>query len=157
MASKVRFSISARRYPSHPIPGVGALIIQDGCVLLVERAKEPLKGYWSLPGGAMETGETLEGALCREVLEETGLEVDVLGLVEVFERVTRDAAGAVEYHYILLDYVCVPTGGELCAADDAARAQWFPLDEVDGLLITEGTPPVIRKAFEWLAQHGTRK
>jgi ADP-ribose pyrophosphatase YjhB (NUDIX family) len=133
------------------------MIIQDGRVLLVERAKEPLKGYWSLPGGAVETGEALEDALRREVLEETGLEVEVLGLVEVFERVTRDAEGAAEYHYILLDYVCVPTGGVLCAADDAAEARWFSLAELDGLRITEGTPPVIRKAFAWFAERTARK
>lgn len=149
--------IRSRRYPAHPIPGVGALILHKGRVLLVERAREPMKGYWSLPGGAVETGEALEDALRREVLEETGLEVAVLGLVEVFERVTRDADGAAEYHYILLDYVCVPTGGVLCAADDAARAEWFPLEELDGLLITEGTPPVIRKAFAWLTAWAARK
>ncbi len=136
---------------------MGALILQEGRVLLVERAREPMKGYWSLPGGAVETGEALEDAMRREVLEETGLEVDVLGLVEVFERVTRDADGAAEYHYILLDYVCVPTGGVLCAADDAARAAWFPLEEVDSVLITEGTPRVIRKAFAWLAARVARK
>jgi ADP-ribose pyrophosphatase YjhB (NUDIX family) len=150
-ASKGRCNISLRRYPSHPIPGVGALIIQGDAVLLVERGREPLKGYWSLPGGAVETGEALETALRREVKEETGLDVDVLGLVEVFERVTLDQAGAAEYHYILMDYVCRVTGGDLCAADDACRARWFPRHEVAGLHITPGTPAVIEKAFDWVA------
>jgi ADP-ribose pyrophosphatase YjhB (NUDIX family) len=120
-------------------------------VLLVERGREPLKGYWSLPGGAVETGEALETALRREVKEETGLDVDVLGLVEVFERVTRDETGAAEYHYILMDYVCRVTGGDLCAADDACHARWFSRDEVAGLHITPGTPAVIEKAFRWVA------
>ena len=82
--------------------------------------------------------------------EETGLEVQVLGLIEVFERITRDAAGQAEFHYILLDYVCRVTGGSLAAADDAVRAEWFRRDEVPVLHITEGTPPVIEKAFRWL-------
>jgi ADP-ribose pyrophosphatase YjhB (NUDIX family) len=130
---------------------VGALIIEGDAVLLVERGREPLKGYWSLPGGAVETGESLETALRREVKEETGLDVDVLTLVEIFERVTRDEAGAAEYHYILMDYVCRVTGGVLCAADDACRARWFPRNEVAALHITPGTPAVIEKAFLWLA------
>ena len=126
------------------------MIIHDGRILLVERGKEPLKGWWSLPGGLVETGELLEDALHREVREETGLEVEILGLVEVFERIMRDASGAPEYHFVLVDYLCRPTGGICCAADDASRVEWFGLDAVDNLKITEGTPGVIRKAFAQL-------
>ena len=126
---------------------MGALIIESGRILLVERGKEPLKGWWSLPGGLVETGELLEDALRREVREETGLEVENLGLIEVFERIMRDASGAPEYHFVLMDYLCRPIGGTCCAADDASRVDWFRPDEIEGLKITEGTPAVIRKAF----------
>jgi ADP-ribose pyrophosphatase YjhB (NUDIX family) len=134
--------------------GVGALIIEQGRILLVERGREPLKGYWSLPGGAVETGEGLECAIRREVLEETGLEIEVLTLIEVFERITIDDSGQAEYHFVLIDYLCRPIGGALCAADDASRAEWFTPDEIATLRITEGTPAVIAKAFDWLAKTG---
>jgi ADP-ribose pyrophosphatase YjhB (NUDIX family) len=114
---------------------------------LVERGHEPLKDWWSLPGGVVETGEFLEAALRREVREETGLEVEIVCLLEVFERIMHDAAGAAEYHYVLMDYLCRPAGGELCAADDASRVAWVTAAELGDLKITEGTPAVITKAF----------
>ena len=140
----------SRRFPARPVPGVGALIIDNGRILLVERGKDPLKGYWSLPGGAVETGERLHEALRREVREETGLEIEILHMIEVFERITCNPDGRTEYHYILMDYICHPTGGALQAADDASRAEWFTEDEVADLKITQGTPGVIAKAFAWL-------
>jgi 8-oxo-dGTP diphosphatase len=126
---------------------VGALIIDGDRILLVERGREPLKGWWSLPGGVVETGERLEEATRREVREETGLEVEIVCLLEVFERIMRDADGRPEYHYVLMDYLCRPAGGELCAADDASRVQWATEPELLDLKITEGTPGVIAKAF----------
>ena len=113
----------------------------------MERGNEPLKGYWSLPGGILEVGETLDHAIRREVLEETGLVIEPVVVVEIFERIMRDAAGRTEYHYVLVDYVCRVTGGQLGAADDASRAEWFDREELAGLKLTEGTLPVIEKAF----------
>src|SRR5260370_7785391 len=99
-----------RRYPQRPILGVGAIIIESDRVLLVERGREPLKGYWSLPGGVLEVGEKLADGLSREVMEETGLAIEPLSVVEIFERIMRDAAGVAEYHYVLIDYLCRVTG-----------------------------------------------
>ena len=142
-----------RSYPVRPVPGVGALIIENDRILLVERGREPLKGYWSLPGGAVETGERLEEALRREVREETGLEVDAVHMVEIFERIMADETGAVKYHYILIDYICRITGGMVQASDDASRAEWFTEDEIGALRITRGTPAVIAKAFVWAREN----
>jgi len=136
-----------RRYPKRPVLGVGALIFNRDKILLVERGKEPLKGYWSLPGGVLETGETLEQGIIREVREETGLEVKPLKVLEIFERIIRDAHGAPEYHYVLIDYICRITGGLLRAADDASRAAWIPRRLLANYQITAGTLPVIEKGF----------
>jgi len=136
-----------RRYPQRPVLGVGALIFDLDKILLVERGKEPLKGYWSLPGGVLETGETLEQGIIREVREETGLEVKPLKVLEIFERIIRDAQGAPEYHYVLIDYICRITGGSLRAADDASRAAWVPRRLLPTYQITTGTLPVIERAF----------
>jgi 8-oxo-dGTP diphosphatase len=145
----VRRSISVRRrYPKHPIIGVGAIILRRDRVLLVERGKEPLKGFWSLPGGVVDTGELLEDAVRREAREETGLEVEPLQVIEIFERILRDSEQKPEYHYVLIDYLCRVTGGELAAADDAARVEWAPRASLSRYRLTEGTLPVIEKAFE---------
>jgi len=100
-----------RKYPDRPFVGVGAVIVREGKVLLVRRKHEPLAGQWSLPGGAVEVGETLEACLVREMLEETGLEVSVGPVIEVLDRITRDDEGRVMYHFVLVDYLCWPTGG----------------------------------------------
>jgi ADP-ribose pyrophosphatase YjhB (NUDIX family) len=139
--------MSDRRYPQRPILAVGALIFQDNKILLVERGQEPLRGYWSLPGGAVEAGELLETALLREVLEETGLLVQCDGLHEIFERITPDGDGRAEFHYVIADYLCHPVGGALAAASDATGAAWFAEDELAGLKLTHGSLPVIARAF----------
>jgi 8-oxo-dGTP diphosphatase len=139
-----------REYPDAPIAGVGAVIVRneaDGhpSVLLIRRGHEPLKGEWSLPGGAVELGETLEEAIVREVLEETGLEIEVLAVVEAFDRISRDGEGRVRYHYVLVDFLCRATGGALACATDATEARWAAPDELAGL--TPLTVQVIQKAW----------
>ncbi len=140
-----------RQYPEHPLVGVGALIFtrsgRRGPILLVERAGEPLRGYWSLPGGLLETGERLEDGVQREVFEETGLHVEPVRRFDIFERIMNDEFGKTEYHYILVDYVCRVIGGELCAGDDVSRALWVRREELGGYLMTEGTREVIERAY----------
>src|ERR1043165_2457472 len=112
-------SEDSRSYPARPIVGVGAIVIDGDRVLLVRRAHEPLKGEWSVPGGAVELGETLRDAVAREVLEETGLVVDVGSIVEVLDRIRPDHDRRVRFHYVLIDFICRPVGGALCCASDA--------------------------------------
>ena len=109
--------------PAQPIVGVGAVIVQDGKVVLVKRRFEPLAGQWSLPGGRLELGETLEAGLAREMLEETGLEVEVGPVVDVFDRILLDPERSVRYHYVLIDYLCRPIGGTLAHGSDVAAAE----------------------------------
>jgi 8-oxo-dGTP diphosphatase len=138
-----------RTYPDRPIVAVGAVILDGGRVLLVQRGQEPLKGEWSLPGGAVEPGETLEAALVREVREETSLEVVVGPVVEVLDSIRRDAGGRVEYHYVIIDYACrIRTGTSTAAAHgtDAADVRWVPIDELDRYRVTATAIAVIRKA-----------
>ena len=136
-----------RRYPKRPLIGVGALILRRGRILMAQRGKEPLKGWWSLPGGALETGERLADAVRREVREETGLEIEPLSVFEIFERIMPDAAGVTEYHYVLIDYLCRITGGTLCPGDDVCAVDWVRRGDLPGLQITEGTLAVIERAF----------
>ena len=136
-----------RRYPKRPLVGVGALVFNRGRILLAQRGKEPLKGWWSLPGGALETGESLKEAVCREVLEETGLEVEAGEVFEVFERITRDDDGKTEYHFVLVDYICRVKRGKLQAGDDVCGVEWVRRKDLGSLQITEGTLGVIEKAF----------
>jgi 8-oxo-dGTP diphosphatase len=119
-----------REYPEAPIIGVGAVVIDSGKVLLVRRGQEPLKGEWSLPGGALELGETLQQGVVREVLEETGLTVVPGGIVEVLDRITQDElSGRIRYHYVLVDFLCRVTGGTLRGGSDAEEARWVTQEE----------------------------
>ncbi len=136
-------ALMVRRYPAHPLLGVGALLFDQGRVLLVERGRPPLAGEWSLPGGLVETGERLEDALIREVWEETGLRVETGSIATVFERIMLDEAEGCEYHYVLIDFYCTLLGGDLRPGDDSRRVGWFALDSLEELPLTAGTREVI--------------
>jgi 8-oxo-dGTP diphosphatase len=137
-----------REFPQAPIVGVGAVVIDGTKVLLVRRGQEPLKGEWSLPGGALELGETLQQGVAREVLEETGLIVAPAGVVEVLDRITQDpASGRVRYHYVLVDFVCRVTGGSLLWGSDADEARWVEREELLEFRLSPVTVAVIEKAF----------
>ena len=133
-------------YPDRPIVGVGAVIVKDGRAIIIKRANEPYKGQWSIPGGRVEIGEPLVEAVRREMREETGLEVEVGPVIEVFERIQRDAGG-VRYHFVIVDYLCTCVSGVLCAGDDAADAVWVTSDELANYDIRQSAVSVIRKGL----------
>lgn len=136
-----------RSYPSRPVLGVGAIILDRDRVLLVKRGREPRKGLWSIPGGALELGESLTEGVRREVREETALDVRVLGLVEVFEWVERDGEGRIRYHYVVTDYHCESLGGSPRADDDASDVRWVKRSALADLPLTTGASAVIEKTF----------
>jgi 8-oxo-dGTP diphosphatase len=135
--------------------GVGAILLRRDRILMAQRGKEPLKGWWSLPGGALEIGESLHDGVCREVREETGLEVTPVRMFEIFERIIRDDSGAPEYHYVLIDYICRVTGGKLFPGDDVCAVEWVRRRDLPNFQITEGTLAVIERAFEQRGSNGT--
>ena len=135
-----------RSYPPRPVVGVGAVVLDGNRVLLIRRANEPLKGQWSLPGGGVELGETLEQAVAREVQEETGLDVEVGPIVDVLDRIATDPSGHVEHHFVLVDFVCRASGGILGSASDADAVEWVPLDALPDYGVAGMTIAVIRKA-----------
>lgn len=137
--------MTAREYPERPIVGVGAIIFDDDRVLLVQRGHAPMKGEWSLPGGALEVGETLEEAVKREIKEETGLTVKPVTLVEIVDRIARDEEGRVQYHYVLVDFLCRIVLGSPACASDAVDIRWTPIDNLGG--IAAFTREVILKAW----------
>ena len=140
-----------REYPDAPRVGVGAVVLEGECVLLVQRGRPPSQGKWSLPGGLVHVGERLEDAVRREVEEECGLAVRVLDVCGVIDRVVRDPApgdggGRVRYHWVIVDYVAEPAGGVLQAASDAADARWVRLDDLPRYDTTDGLADMIHRA-----------
>lgn len=142
--------MSQRLYPTRPIVGVGGIVVQGDRVVLIKRRYEPLAGRWSLPGGTLDVGEPLEVGVARELFEETGLVTRVGPVVEVFDRIQRDEDGRVKYHFVLVDYLCVPVGGTLQAGDDVSEAEWVPFDALGPYELTEKATQVIRRARELL-------
>ncbi|MEM0357209.1 MAG: NUDIX hydrolase [Candidatus Bathyarchaeia archaeon] len=126
-----------RLYPSQPVVGVGAIIVCDGKILLEKRKGEPGKGKWSVPGGLVELGETVEEAVIREVKEETGLDVAEPELIDVVDNIVRDENGGIKWHFVILDFFVKVRGGELRAADDAEEIRWVPLNEAEKYDLTK--------------------
>src|SRR5208283_4644883 len=139
-----------REFPQSPLVAVGAVVVHQGRVLLVRRGSEPLKGHWTLPGGVLEAGETIVEGVVREVREESGLLVEPLELVELLDRIHREA-GRVRYHYVIADYLCRVTGGELRAASDADAVRWVERAEWNShsaLVLDPITVRVIEKGWQ---------
>src|SRR6202167_1074894 len=141
-----------RAFPEVPLVGVGAIIIEGARVVLVKRAPPPLQDEWSIPGGVLEVGELVCQAAIREAREETGLTVEPGELLGVSDRILRDARQRVQYHYVLIDFLCRRVAGDLAAASDAAEVRWFTREELPGLRLAEDTLDVIGKGF---AKHGS--
>src|SRR5262245_19843120 len=139
--------MSTREYPDRPLVGVGAVIVHKNRVLLARRARSPLLGHWSLPGGVVELGETLRAAAEREALEETGLVVKAGEVLEVLDRIIPGENGRTQYHYVLVDFLCERTGGELRAGGDAAEVAWAAAEELAKYQLEQPALEVIRKAL----------
>ena len=137
-----------REYPDSPLVGVGAIIIDEGRVLLVKRGHPPLAGEWSIPGGVLGLGETLREAAVREAREETCLTVETAELLGVYDRVLRDNDGRTQYHFVLIDFLCRRVAGDAEASDDADEVRWFTAAEIADLGLAEDTVQVIREGFE---------
>ncbi|HEY3128853.1 MAG TPA: NUDIX hydrolase [Acidobacteriota bacterium] len=137
-----------REYPETPLVGVGAVILDQGRVVLVKRKFPPLAGDWSIPGGRLKIGETLREGVVREAREETGLTVDPVELLGVYDRLLRDEAGRILYHYVLIDFLCRRLTGELQASGDADDARWFSPEGIEKVSLVADTAQVIRLGFE---------
>ena len=140
--------MSERRYPTRPIVGVGTVVLDGDMVLMVQRGKPPRQGSWSLPGGAQELGETVHEAARREVREETGLEIEIFGLIDVVDSVRPDADDKIEYHYTLIDMAGHAVGGTLMAGGDAQDCRWFTRPEIDAMDIWPETKRIIALAAD---------
>ena len=136
-----------REFPEVPLVGVGAIIIEDARVVLVKRAHPPLQAEWSIPGGVLEVGELVREAAIREAREETGLTVEPGELLGVYDRILRSPERRVQYHYVLIDFLCRRIAGELAAASDAAEVRCFAAEELSQLKLADDTLDVIRKGF----------
>ena len=142
-----------RDYPERPIIGVGAVIIRGDRVLLVRRATEPLKGEWSVPGGVLELGEKLREGVRREVLEETGLQVEPGDVLDVFDSIFRDGQGRTQYHYVLIDYLCHCVSEDARAGSDVSEVRWVPQDELAAMGLRGSIEQVVRKGFSRVEQN----
>jgi 8-oxo-dGTP diphosphatase len=136
-----------RDYPERPIVGVGAIIVRDDRALLVRRATEPLKGDWSVPGGALELGEKLRDGAGREALEETGLQVEVGEVLDVFDSIFTDSEGRTQYHYVLVDFLCRPLAGEALPTSDVSEVMWVTESDLAAMDLRTSIAQVVRKGL----------
>jgi ADP-ribose pyrophosphatase YjhB (NUDIX family) len=142
----------AREYPEHPVVGVGAVVVRDGKALIVKRAHEPRKGEWSLPGGLLELGESLQDAVRREIKEETSLDIDVGPIIETFDRVHRDDHGKIRYHFVIVDFLCWANGGDAAPGSDADGVAWVTPAEIDDYGINAHAKAVILRGLNYHQQ-----
>ena len=139
----------AREYPAHPVVGVGAVVVRDGKALIIKRAHEPRKGEWSLPGGLLELGESLQDAARREIREETNLDVTVGPVIETFDRVHRDDGGRIRYHFVIVDFLCWSESGDATAGSDADDVAWVRADEIDRYEVNAHARAVIERGLNY--------
>ena len=144
----------AREYPEKPVVGIGGVVIEEGRALLIRRGSEPLRGHWSIPGGTLEIGESLQAGVARELQEETGLEVRVLDLIEVFDRIFppertggENLARRPKFHYVIVDYLCERISGVARAASDVTDVAFAREEELEKFQLTETASRILRKAF----------
>ena len=147
MSEEENLVASPREYPSHPLVGVGAVVIKNGKILLVKRAFEPGAGKWSVPGGLVEVGEKLSEACARETEEETGLKVEVLELINVFDMIDRDSLGKVRYHYVLVDFLVKLVGGEERLSKETLDIKWVTREEAKKMDVTRTAKRAIDELF----------
>jgi len=147
----------SREFPERPMVGVGGVVIANGRALLIRRGGPPLEGQWSIPGGMLEVGEPLIEGVRRELLEETGIDVRVGELIEVFERINLDASGKARYHFVVLDYVCEAVKGEARAGSDVIDVAWATPEELEKYSLTETATRVIRRAFEMARERSLQR
>ncbi|HCH55496.1 MAG TPA: phosphohydrolase [Rhodospirillaceae bacterium] len=138
--------MSSREYPDKPVCGVGVVCLKDDQVLLVKRAKPPITWQWSIPGGGQELGETTREAALRELKEETGVDAELIGLIDVIDTVREDEEGRIQFHYTLVDFAAIWTSGEALADDDVSDAQWVHLSDLENKGLWSETIRVIREA-----------
>ncbi len=134
-----------RVYPNRPIVAVGAIVVKDGRVLIIRRGKAPSYGVWSVPGGAVNLGESLRDAARREIREECGVEIDLTDVTEAVDRITQDGEGRVQYHYVVIDFLARWESGEVVSASDCLEARWVQPEDLSQYQMTSGTADVIRK------------
>jgi ADP-ribose pyrophosphatase YjhB (NUDIX family) len=144
----------SREYPDYPRVGVGAVVLHEGRVLLVRRGRPPSVGRWTLPGGLVELGETTAEAVRREISEECSIEIRVVGIAGMLDRIVRDAEGRIRYHYVLVDYLAYAGSDRVVAGSDADECCWVALDRIEELEVTDGLLDMIRRAQALAEQTG---